>query len=83
MRFRPLRKRHHIRAVHDGDLETLLASLGILGEVNRGEIRCVVCGQQVTLQNLGAVLPTEGRIGLSCESRSCLEKALPSESGRD
>lgn len=76
MSIRPLRKRQQLRAVHDNDLEAFLESLGMLEAVKSGHSRCEVCGQLATLQNLGAVLPIGNRVGLSCDSESCLEQAL-------
>ena len=83
VRIRPSRKRQLLRAVHDADLVAFLASLGALEEMSSGNARCAVCGEPVTLENLGAVLPTGGRVGFSCESRLCLEQVLSLEAGRD
>lgn len=76
MRVARPRERKQLKAVHESDLEALLESLGVLRAIRAGHRTCDICGDQVTLDNLEAIFPMEGRVGLGCDKRSCLEKAV-------
>jgi len=71
-RRRDWSKKQKIRAVHDDDLEGFLDSLDLLQNLKRGELRCTICGVQVTLDNFGAVGSHNGTIILACDRTSCL-----------
>lgn len=65
-----------IKAVHDKDLEKFLAKLGLLEKIKRGELRCSICGEIITLENFFCVYPEEGKIKVCCNRRECYEKVL-------
>lgn len=62
----------HLKAVHDDDLEAFLRSLGMLGNINAGKVRCSVCGTLITTENLGALYPSSGAIKVLCDLPSCI-----------
>ncbi len=67
-------KKHKVRAVHDDDLFEFLDSIGLHQALDSGEIRCHVCGEQVTVDNLQAVLPLTNEIALVCSDAACVKR---------
>lgn len=67
-----MRKRVQVKAVWDRDLEALLDSLGVTERLARGELRCLVCGRIVGLDDIGAILPHGDGAELSCEDSACV-----------
>ena len=76
-----LMKDSHIKAVHDDDLKSLLSSLGYYEKVRNGECQCHFCLQTISMNNLGAILPLNGKIAFLCDSADCLQKMI--EVGND
>jgi len=74
-----MRKRATVRAVWDSDLETLLNSLGILDRLLAGDFRCAICDQPVELENLGALVSSEGALRVTCDSTACIRAATAPE----
>lgn len=66
------RQREELKAVHDADLEQFLSSLGVLDQIKNGDHQCLVCKSRITLENLGAVHPREGKIFFLCDRPLCL-----------
>lgn len=58
--FRKLRrvKSQKVRAVYDDDLIPMLGKLGFLAQITAGEIKCKYTGEQITLDNLHAIIRT-------------------------
>lgn len=71
-------KNANLQAVHDDDLQSLLTSLGVYDDVINGKCLCQYCGQVITLDNLGALIPCEGRIVFTCNEHSCIIKMAES-----
>lgn len=69
----PTAKRETLSAVHDDDLEALLTSLGIYGDFAGGRLRCSICGDAITANNLYAIYPDSGQIKLVCEKPECIQ----------
>lgn len=67
-----MRKRLELSAVWDDDIQELLGSLGVLQDVTLGNARCVVCGRQVDIDNLGAVMPTPQSADFACDDANCV-----------
>ncbi len=65
-------KDNRLQAVHDDDLTALLSSLGIYEKVCTGQCLCSFCKKVITHENLGAIIPVNGEIALSCDSQICL-----------
>jgi hypothetical protein len=60
-----------ISAVFDKDLEKVLKGLGLYDQLVAGEIKCVFCGDVVTLSNLEFIFSKNGKIVISCNSNKC------------
>lgn len=61
-----------IKGIYDPDLERVLRQLAIYDELLSGKMRCAVCRNEVTLENLGAVFPRENQICATCDSPHCI-----------
>jgi len=60
-----------INAIHESELEEFLNNIGILADINKGIIKCVYCGEIITINNFHCVFPSNGEIFTCCESTSC------------
>ena len=65
-----------IKAVHDSDLEKFLAKLNLLEKIKKKELRCSICGEIITMENLVCVYPENGEIKVCCNERECYEKVF-------
>ncbi len=63
-----------ISAVHDDDLVGFLDSLGVLSDLERGEVKCKFCREVINLNNLVAVFPESGDIKFVCDKPACLAR---------
>lgn len=63
-----------IKAIHDDKLIELLKNLGLYEDLINSKIKCKFCKEIVTLDNLSAIIPDSGNIGLSCDKPQCLAK---------
>ena len=63
-----------IKAVHDKDLESLLTSLGIIGDIKNGKVKCKFCDKVIDLDNLEMIFPESGSIKFSCKEIECNKK---------
>ncbi len=61
-----------VDAVHDQDIETYLASLGILAKLQRGRMLCKFCRDPVTLDTLHSLFPQSGDIKVVCDKPHCV-----------
>ena len=65
-----------VRAVLESDLDQLLESLGLLDELEAGRLKCFICGQVVSKDNLGSIFPYAGEIRVCCDKTECyMERA--------
>jgi hypothetical protein len=69
-------------AVHDDDLMEYLRGLGVLSSIERGELQCLICGIDISLENLIAVVPHGGAIRVICDRPSCLLELMRSREER-
>lgn len=69
-------KNNTIKVVHDDDLEQLLKSLNIYDDVKNGKCRCVYCNSVITLDNIDAILPFEGKVRFTCDNKECHLKLI-------
>ena len=65
-----------IKAVHDDDIISLLRSLQLYDLVSDGKIKCAFCEGAITVDNLDAIIPDDGKIVLSCNNATCHAKLL-------
>jgi hypothetical protein len=69
-------ERDQLTAVHESDLEGVLAKLGVLETLRREEILCVGCGKPVSLASLGCLFGRNGRVQVCCDDPACLERVI-------
>lgn len=65
-----------ISAVHDDDLISFLTSIGSINDINYGKIKCKFCKEQITLDNIQAVIPDSGSISYICNNPTCTRKFI-------
>ena len=62
-----------IRAIHDTDLVSVLEKLGLYKDVVEGKYRCFVCGEKITLKDMGGLFKSrDGKINFVCSNMKCL-----------
>ena len=71
----PIRK-EIIHAVHDMDLEELLKNLELLEPLEKGELRCSICGKPISRENIGCFYAEENEVKVCCADIECFEKAM-------
>lgn len=69
-------QKYVIRAVHDCDLESLLRGLDLLEPLRNGELRCSICGCQISQENLLCVYPYKSQVKVCCTKMECYKEAL-------
>lgn len=69
-------ERKSLKAVHDADLESVLADLGLLAELKEGRLRCAICGCSVSEENLRCIFPQGAEIKVCCDKPDCFVKAV-------
>jgi len=65
-----------IKAVHDKDVIGFLAKLNLLEKLKRGELRCSICGEIITLDNFLCVYPEKGKLKVCCNKKDCWKKVI-------
>jgi len=65
-----------VKAIHDSDLEKVLKKLGIYEKLVNREYRCHICGEVLSLDNLGGLYKENGEIRLVCDKIECLVEAV-------
>ena len=76
-------ERPEILAVHKQKLEQFLRGLELWEPLIRGEVKCTVCGETITLDNVGAIVPSGKEVVLCCSKHSCLLKVTGRPSVED
>lgn len=69
-------KKYSIKAVHEQDLKELLDDLELSSMLERGELKCAMCGCIITYDNLLCLYPEEEDIKVCCKKCDCYEKLL-------
>jgi len=67
---------HHLKVVHDNDLEGFLETIGELRDVKEGNRKCKYCRSVITMENLHSVFRQSGDIKYVCDDPTCIEKLL-------
>ena len=73
-----MRKELKLKAVHDADFDDLLDSLGILDQLESGQLRCGICQKKVTRENFYCVYAERGEVKVCCAGIQCYEKMIRS-----
>ena len=69
-------KKHVLKAIHEGDLESLLEHLGLRKTLDNGLLRCGNCERVVDLKSLFCLYPLQNDIKVCCNRRECYEQIL-------
>jgi hypothetical protein len=64
-----------INAIHEMELKEFLNNIGILEDINKGMIKCIYCGEIITINNFHCVFPLNGEIFVCCENMACRMKS--------
>ena len=70
-----IRRRIPVTAVGSDEVSGVLRRLGLYEDVVEGRARCFICGERLSLENLGGVLMVDGRPVLVCDRPICIAKA--------
>lgn len=65
-----------INAIYEDDIEEFLTNLGLIEDLEKGDISCAFCGTKITKENLQCILSIEGEIKFCCDELECYTKAL-------
>ena len=64
---------HHLPAIHDWHLRSVLAEFGLAQQIEAGTARCRHCHRQISWDNVGGLLALgANRFELVCELPDCL-----------
>lgn len=63
-----------IKAVFEPELEKVLRQLGIWDKLQNNELKCSLCGDLITLENLQYIFPHNNNILVGCGKAVCIEK---------
>jgi hypothetical protein len=66
------KKRTTIKAVDDQDFPDFLRRIGALKMIEKGEAKCKVCGDTLTVNQIEVVLPEDGRVTFICGKPKCM-----------
>ncbi len=61
-----------ITAVLDEDIPAVFERLGLKAKLERGTLKCAICSDRVTIDNLSLIFSDHGRPGLVCDKETCL-----------
>lgn len=65
-------RKTRMRFVHEEDLISLLDSMGITEQIEKGDVRCLYCNQKITFENLWAIKKKNKKICVVCSESECL-----------
>jgi hypothetical protein len=66
------RDRPEILAVHKQKLEQFLKELCLWEPLLKGELKCISCGEIITPDNIGIIIPSGDNIQFCCTKNDCL-----------
>jgi hypothetical protein len=69
-------------AVHKKKLEEFLRSVGLWDSLAKGELKCVICGEPISVDNIGLIIPSKDKIVLCCSKSECMFKIKEMRSGK-
>jgi len=70
------REKEVIRTIYHKDVANFFESIGSSGELARGEIRCSICGEIITLNNFRAVARKSENLLFCCDKESCIHELI-------
>ncbi len=63
-----------LNAVHDNDLEALLAKLNLLDKIKEGKIKCKFTDEIITLENIHSIFPESGTIKVVSDNPEAIKQ---------
>lgn len=67
------KKKHTtIKAVDDQDFPDFLRRIGVYEIIENGEAGCHICGDTLTVDQIEAVLPEDGKVIFICSKPKCM-----------
>lgn len=66
-------KVEQIDAIHQSETEEYLSSIGLLEDLNEGNLSCKNCGDDLNIDNIGLMRRSEGDLILCCDKFRCIE----------
>ena len=75
-------ERLEILAVHKQKLENFLRELELWEPLVKGELKCVACGETITVDNIGIIIPSGEEIVFCCSNHACLYKMGKQQEGQ-
>ena len=69
-------KKKSIKAVHIADLEPILEKYGKGDAFRNGAMKCVVCADVITPENVGSIKFMDGLPSLACSKVSCYDEIV-------
>lgn len=67
--------RKEILAIHKAKLEEFLRELELWEPLAKGELKCFACGNTISADSIGFVVPSKKGILLCCRGAECIFKA--------
>jgi hypothetical protein len=64
-----------ILAVHKRKLKQFLEKLELLEPLQKGELKCAICGITISFDNIGLIIPSGDKILVCCSGAECMFKA--------
>ncbi len=68
------REKEAIRTIYHKDVANFFESIGSSEKLARGEIRCSICGEIITLNNFRAVARKSENLLFCCDKESCIRE---------
>jgi len=60
-----------LRAVHSAEVRAFFAALGLLPQLDAGELRCDICGDPIGESHFRAAVRRQERLLLACDKPGC------------
>lgn len=71
-----------LKAAYKDDMPSILEKLNMKKEVEDGLVYCTQCGQTISLENLGVIIPLKkGHIEIICNAPECIEQGIVYKEG--
>lgn len=61
-----------IRAIYHKDITAFFETMALSEKLARGELRCSICGEVITLDNFRAVTRKSENLLFCCDKESCI-----------
>ena len=69
-----LQRREKVKAIYENDLIPVLSKLELYDKIIHEEIKCIVCDEVITIENLGVILKEENEYRIICLNPECISK---------